>query len=361
MIEGNIMNVHQVEMGGRGDLPSTAGREAVAGSIPITSQKVDKLFSRVINVDFIINVIKKGAQLARRTLKVAVVKISKFQPKMLKAIAYLGLLQLINIAEFLQKYPSNIKNFLKNLSMHDIEGMVFSGLSLIINPLDALDSVITFCESASALTAFPVITAFSVIALPIAITLLGFATVKGIYDLICTGIAKSQLPAEVKTMDDILKLKADLEKKLSITESEKKKIEQKYAGNLEKIAKKIEILKTNKINAVVRHTDQKIMHVMSNLLDQLEKDTSNFKKTNEALSDIHTLMTRKITVNTVGTLANAAMLVGVAASTALTLGAFTIPVIALVRTAIHAGKELYMNEFYTKGLYAPEMTKAVSA
>ncbi|CCB90567.1 putative membrane protein [Waddlia chondrophila 2032/99] len=310
-------------------------------------KKVDTLFTKFRDVLW--SYIRNSYQIARRGMKIIAIKIPKFQPKMLKAIAALGLAHAVNAVLILSQYPSDIKKFLQNLSIHDIEGLVLSGFSLLTTPLSALDSAITFFESASTLKLFPVVTAFSVIALPIAITLLGYASIRGIYDLINKGIQKHQIPKEVKTMRDLRKLREDLEKKLRVTLEEQNKIEEKYSGNSEKIQRKIEILRTKKINKVKRHTDEKILKIMTQLLDQLEKG-SNLTKTNQKLSDIHLLMNRKITVGVIGTASNIAMLTTLAIAIVFPISALAIPTIALIKHTINISQQLYMENFYTKGI-----------
>lgn len=303
-----------------------------------TWHKVNHVFETVR--DELWSYIKNVYQLFRRGFKIVAVKIPKFEPKMLKAIAALGLLHAINVAFILSKYPANIKDFLSNLSMKDIEGVVLSGISLLMNPLDALDSTITFATSASTLGLMPVIAVFSIIALPIAITLLGYATLKGTYDLIRLGIHKHQLPKEVKTQADLQKLKLQLEKKVSVTAAEREKIERKYAGDGKKILHKIEVLKSRKINILKRQTDAKIVNQMTNLLERIKQDPTGIGIVNGTLSDTHTLMNRKIVVGVTGTAANIAMLVAVVVSAIFAISPLVIPIVAAVRHAISIARDI---------------------
>jgi len=178
----------------------------------LTWKKVDQYFATFRDVLW--NYIKNSYQIARRGMKIVAVKIPRFEPKMLKAIAALGLAHAINTALILSKYPSTVKSFLQNLSIQDIEGVVLSGISLIMNPLDAVDSGITFLTSATTLGLFPVVAVFSIIALPIALALLGYGSLRGVYDLIRLGVHKHQSPKQVKTMEEVQKIKLSLEKKL---------------------------------------------------------------------------------------------------------------------------------------------------
>lgn len=320
-----------------------------------TWHKVNNLFFKFR--DELWSFIKNSYQVFRRGFKIIAVKIPRFEPKMLKAIAALGLAHAINAALIISKYPSNVKDFLQNLSMKDIEGVVLSGVSLLMNPLDALDSTITFASSASTLGLVPVVAIFSVIALPIAITLLGYASIRGVYDLIRLGIHKHQLPKEVKTKADILKLKIQLEEQLTVTTVEREKIERKYVGDADKIQRKIEVLKSRKISILKRHTDAKIVNVMTNLLDQIKSNPKAIGVVNKTLSDTHTLMNRKIVVGVTGTAANIAMLASIIASVVLPISALVVPIVALVRHSISIAKLIYMEEFYTSGLNHPEMLK----
>ncbi len=322
----------------------------------LTWKKVDQYFATFRDVLW--SYIKNSYQIARRGMKIVAVKIPRFEPKMLKAIAALGLAHAINTALILSKYPSTVKSFLQNLSIQDIEGVVLSGISLIMNPLDAVDSGITFLTSATTLGLFPVVTVFSIIALPIALALLGYGSLRGVYDLVRLGIHKHQSPKQVKTMEEIQKLKLSLEKKLRVTALEQSKIESKYRGDAEKIDRKIEVLKARKINILTRQTDKKVVNVMTNLLSQLENEPDNLTEINGTLSDLHSLMNRKITVGVIGTCANIAMFTTLAAAAAFPISSLAVPVVALVRHAIVMGKSIYMNHFYTAGLKNPEITKS---
>ena len=307
--------------------------------------------------DEIWSYLKNIYQIARRGFKIVAVKIPKFEPKMLKAIAALGLAHAINVALIISKYPSNINDFLSNLTMNDIEGVVLSGISLLMNPLDAIDSAITFATSAATLELIPVITIFSMIALPIAITLLSYGCLKGVYDLVRLGIHKHQTPHQVATMSEMHKLKAQLEKKIRVTTEERSEIETKYAGDSKKINHKIEVLKSRKINILKRHTDQIIVNIMTNLLEHLESNPKALGKTNEALSDIHTLMNRKITTRVVSTVTTMAMLTSIVASVQFPVSALLIPIVALIKHTISIAQSIYIENLYTAGLNCQQMTK----
>lgn len=312
--------------------------------------------------------IKNSYQVVRRVCKIVAVKIPRFDPKMLKVISALGLAHAINAILILSKYPSDIMGFLENLTLKDIEGIILSGVSLLINPLDALDSTITFASSAASLSIVPVVSIFSLIALPIAITLVGYGTLKGIYDLIRLGIHKHQLTKKIEinenTEKNIEKLREKLEKQLTITEAEETKIRAKYSGDDEKIDRKIDAIKTRKINTLKRHTDEKIVNLMTNLLNEVKKDPTKVgvvdkDLVNDMLSDTHTLMNRKIVVGVTGTALNAAMLASLIATAICPISALVIPIVALVRHTVAISKQVYMKKFYTEGLHHKDMTKKI--
>ena len=64
-----------------------------------------------------------------------------------------------------------------------------------------------------------------------------------------------------------------------------------------------------KINQLTRHTDKKVVAIMENLRIHLNESMSDVEKTNGALSDMRTLMNRKIVVGTLSSLANIALAV----------------------------------------------------
>lgn len=218
--------------------------------------------------------------------------------KVLRVIKALGLAVIINAILTLSRLPEQIEEFVKNISLKDIEGIFLKGLDLISNPADALDSITSFVNTLSAIEAIPVIGFFSIIALPLGITLLSYKILKVSYQLVHLGMIKHQTIKKVSTADDIGKLKAYLEKKLTVTAAEKKEIQNKHG--IEDLEKRIELLKSRKINQLTRRTDKKIVNLMQNLLNHINNNENDLETANHALSDMHTLLNRKITYQGIG-------------------------------------------------------------
>jgi hypothetical protein len=301
--------------------------------------------------------VKNTGQIVKGGLTITARVIPKFDPAIAKALSGLGLALSLNALAVISQYPGVIDGFLENLRINDLEGVILSGLSLIVSPFEALDSVMTFTSSLNGFEIIPAITIFSLIALPMAISMLSYAVIRETYGLVRLGIHMAQTPRSI-TEEQIESLKISLEKKLRVTAEERAKIEHKYLGNNALIEHKIELLKTRKINILTRHTDQKIVAIMTHLLEHLDKSTPELLTTNHALSDMHTLMRRKITIGSLNALTNLIFCVSLIAGAVLPISVFIIPSIALARSAFFMGKQAYLTNFYCEGLHLPEFAKA---
>src|SRR5690606_18919288 len=162
------------------------------------------------------------------------------------------------------QYPDAVKGLLKNVELRDIEGAILSGFSLVISPLDMLDSTMTFAGSLAGIGAVPVITVFSLISLPVALTLLGYGTFRGIYDSVKLGQNLGRLPSKV-SKDALDALRTHLEKLLTVTAAERGKIQARCAGNAGKAERKIAWLQARKLNRLTRQTDHKVVAKMTAL------------------------------------------------------------------------------------------------
>ena len=314
-------------------------------------QSIESIVSKLFH-DFRDNVwgfTNYSVQVVRRSIQISARVIPRFEDKMLRVFSSLGLISGISALLTLSKYPESVNSFSKNLSLQDIEGAVLSGCSLIINPLDMLDSAITFSNSLAAIGVVPVVTVFSTLGLPIALTLLGYATTKGLYDSIQLSCHLNQLPSKASS-ESIPKLLNILENKLTVTNSERKAIEKRYVKDPERAKRRIEILQDKKINKLTRQTDQKVVAKMSEMLDEIRNGPGNLNALNSTLFQTRTLMKRKLVVLCIGNLSSFSLWATLASTYVFQVSAVALPALVLSRNAFLLGKLVYMQEFYHKGI-----------
>lgn len=302
--------------------------------------------------------IKEPIGMTRKGLKIVAIYIPKWDPKIIRAIAGLGTILVINAILTASKIPDTCIGFMKNVNLHDVEGSIFGMTSIFITSLDTISSTINFTSSLVKLGVIPVITMFSIIALPLSITLLSYVSLKGIYDIVRLSIHMANTPSKVNE-DQIEKLRNSLNKKLTIPQSEIEKIKIKFQHDVSKRDKRIKRLQDRKINIIKRQTDKRIYKIMSNLLKHLNEENADLDTTNNHLSDIRTLMIRKITVDTQGTLTNVALSVTLISTYFFPIHALTIPIVGLIRGGVMLGKHAYNKGFFpnSKGFYSNETEK----
>ncbi len=303
------------------------------------------------------NFIKQPIKMTQKGFKIAAVKIPNFDPKVLRVISGLGVIAILNALLTASKIPAICKNVAYNIKIGDVEGAIVGGINLVVAPLDVLDSTISFTSALVSLGAISTVTVFSVIALPLGLGLLSFASIKGFYDIVHLTYQMYQSPGKIsdKGFADLLK---KLDNKLEVTDREKAKLNNKYSSDQTRLDKEVKVLKARKINILTRRTDKKIVKIMQDLRTHLKSDQDNdLNKTNEALADIRTLSRRKIGIVTSGTLANLALAVTLACTLVFPIAAITVPIVGMIRHAVKLGVHAYKQTAFDKGLNNPFETK----
>lgn len=143
------------------------------------------------------NFINPSWQAFRRGIQISAHVVPQMSAKLLRVFAAMGLTASVNALLTLSKFPNTATGLIKNLELKDIEGVVTSCFSLLMTPLDILDSTMTFANSLASLNIIPVISIFSMISLPVALVLLGYGTLKGTYDAFRLEMEISKLPEKV--------------------------------------------------------------------------------------------------------------------------------------------------------------------
>jgi hypothetical protein len=305
--------------------------------------------------------IREGISIAKRTMKVITLACTELQAKLTPVIAKMGILSAISVFLTLKSFPSHVKSLIEYIKNKDEEGIAFAVLTLITDPIELLDSMMTFLDGLSAFDLVPTIAFFSLIGMPLAIGLLGYSIVKGLYNVIRCGIDLNALPKSLKE-EDLEKFKTYLEEKIEVTAKEKDKIVAKHKDhegnlNLKKIDREIKILKDRKKNILTRHTDVKVYNIMKNLLAHLNSEEADINTANKALGDAKKIMTRKIVVNSIGIGANVAIVTTLVSSLIFPISVYAIPAVAVGRAALAIGRHHYDHVWLKKGLELPKFIK----
>lgn len=321
-----------------------------------TTQKVASFIK-----DVLWKYLKEAANITKRVIKVVSLVVSDISAKLTPIISKIGIMSGISILFALEAIYGAGVSLANNAHLKDDEGIFWSTLGLIINPLDALDSIITTTDALVAFGAFPAVAAFGLIALPIGITLSSFAAVKGLYDLIQNSVHYAQIPKELQ-MDNLEEYKTYLKSKIGITKEEKLELAKTLEiqksdlseAEFEKLkSKEIQIIKDRKKNIISRHTDAKIYNIMTHILKGLKEANPDLGNLNLALDDMKTIMVRKITWGSINSVANIAFSTALAASAAFAISPFAIPIIAGVRALVQVGKHHYDHVWLHHGLNLP--------
>lgn len=297
---------------------------------------------------------------ARRSLQTVTKIIPKMEVKVIKAISTLGLFGGFNVVMILSSIPNGAMKFYKDCKLGDFEGALLSGVGTIISLGDALDSSIKFISSLVAFKVIKEVTMLTPVGLPLGIALLGYSSIKGTYDSIRYTMSLYKMYKHVEA-DDIDSIKAYLDRKIELTEKEVASAEKRYEtieNNEEreaKINKRIEVLKTRKVNSIKRHTDEKIVAIMKNLRSEIEENPDP-AKAKEALKDMRTLMRRRLTVRVSTATASIMMLAALITSTVFPIAQPAVfPTIAAGRAAVMAGTHFYNKYGFTRKLNRPEL------
>lgn len=258
------------------------------------------------------NFINPPWQIVRRSIHITAQVVPQFSTKLLRVFAGMGLTMCLNALLTLSKLPDTVKSLLKNLELNDIEGVITSCFSLLMNPLDILDSTMVFTKSLAALGVIPVISIFSMISLPVALVLLGYGTLKGTYDTYRIGMEMTKFPKQI-TSDSLENLHETLKDRL-------------YG------AKSI-----RHIHKLTRRTDQKVVNLMKDLLE-----TQDVNLANQKLKILHSHLQEKFVIGCISNLATLGLGVTLAATYIFPVSAVTISAAILIKNAVTLGKSTYL-------------------
>lgn len=285
--------------------------------------------------------------------------------KLSSIISKLGILSIISCLFSLKSIPESFQSLIDQIKAKDVEGTFFSLLDLAGAPLEILDSIGAFTEALTAFGAIPDIIFFSLIAIPLAITLTGISAFRGLYDLITCSINLTELPKSL-SQDSLQDFKAYLKSKIGVTVEEKRKIEERYtflkAQNKEaeyksKIQHEVTILKSQKRNALARRTDQKVSEIMQNLKKHLKKPQADLELANFGLADMRTLMGRKIAWISIGFAMDTACITTLACSMIFPVSAYAAPAVSGIKAAIFLCRHHYMHTWLYKDLNMPNFSR----
>ncbi len=274
--------------------------------------------------------VNPALQITRRGVQITAHYIPKFSPKMLKVFSAMGLSAMVSALFTLSRYPGNVKTLIHHVNLNDLEGIITSCISLIINPLDLMDSIITFSNALAKLGALPVISVFSLISLPVVLVLLGYSSIRGIYDSVQLGMILHQLPDSID-QESLPKLRRQLELL----------IEGKKGSNPTSHLS----ARTRQLNILTRRTDKKIVAQMKKLLCDLQSKKSNTGEINQDLMEIRSLIKRKLTVLTINTLAAICLGSLLSATYLCSIPTVVIASAILTKHALSLCKNIY-NNFY---------------
>lgn len=209
-------------------------------------------------------------QALRRGIHITAHVVPQMSAKLLRVFAAMGLTASVNALLTLSKFPNIAKSFIKNLELKDIEGVVTNCFSLLMTPLDILDSTMTFANSLASLNIIPVISIFSMISLPVSLVLLGYGTLKGTYDAFRLGMELSRLPEKVH-------------------ENSLQEFHQSIGIRLKEERNNRKILK------LTRRTDQITVKMMRDL-----QNCSNADSANRKLKNLRNYLFKKLTIGCIG-------------------------------------------------------------
>lgn len=305
------------------------------------------------------SVINESRKQIGRIYKITVTYVPEIASKLNKVIASLGILAGIDILFTLINYPAKWADFLKNIGLQDIEGTILSGLaSFIITPADALSSLSTFISSLADLGAFPTITFFGLIAQPLALIMLSYSVLRGIYDIIWLAINWIKMPSEIVSNAGLEELRSYLSDQLDIKEEKIEEIEKKYSAlkqtEREEMVKQVSV---KKIHILSRHTDKKIVTIMTNLQNHLKSNATDQETANKALSDLRTLYGRKIAVNCFNVATSIALETSIVVGMVFQISPIVIPILGLVKGGTLTAKTYYERYGFDRDLKCPDFLK----
>lgn len=319
----------------------------------IFDTKGDRLSALISKVTSVLEKIWGYVKHLVKTTKQVLAAVKKGMPKsanpsflfrLNKAIAALGLLSLLNILITFDSAPANAKKLAQAVRLSDGEGIIKEAISRLLEAGGILSDVSTFVTSLVTLDAIPTVAFFGLIALPLTLTLLSASIVLGVYNTVFQSIHLHQMPKSCE------ELRGYLEKKLDVSDAELKEYQMKKYGAhsvtmLEDDRKHLELKKQS---ILTRQTDKKVVEYMKKLRVDLETNSLVAKN---GLSDLKTLLRRKIVLELVGTVAKVAMLAVIVAGLVFPyMAPVVIPVVGGAIGLFSLGTHVYQNHFMDRGL-----------
>ncbi len=287
--------------------------------------------------------------------------------KLDKLIARINFLAIVTLYYETTKLPEKIKECYEALHVRkDFEGFVFAFLDLLETMGTITKSVEDLLAALQTLFDKAGINILEEIILPITIVCGAYGTVRDWYNWGHQVYQWQSMPSQIKTKKDLKKLVEYLEKKLNNQNSawydpEKifKPLIKNYDSYIEKDTVKNRISLRNRVR-LEKRTDERIVNIMRNLQEHLSNNKKDIDKANKAVLDMNTLMRRKITVGFSENLVSSALTAASIASLIFALAPLTFPILLASKHLTVLSKQIYMCNFYDKGLNLPDLAKAPS-
>lgn len=283
--------------------------------------------------------INQTSKVVKQSFKAIVVKCPEYAARLSKAIAHIGFLAGVSLILTIKELPSQMANWYKNFALEDLEGGILGTLDLLATLGSMLDDVSTFSSALAAVGAIPTIAFFGVIGMPLAMGLLSYAILSKSYSLFRNGQFLASLPKEI-TAENLEEFKKMIAEKIDDPDTK---------------------LKTKKIRVLSRYADPKVTAIMEKLMKHLEKNPEDVETANLALKDMKTLMKRKITLGSVATVANVAMLTALAASILCPPVAIAAPIVAALKASTALGSHAYKTFWFESNLQSIGRMEAAAA
>lgn len=303
------------------DLTPTENAESPSFASNVT--KAYKVFEETIW-----EYINQSAKAARFTMKAVVIKVPEYAERLTNIIAKVSLLSGVSVLLALKGLPGQLESWYKNIAMDDPEGAILASFGLLATLGDILDTLGTFVGGLTDLGAIPKIAFFGLIGFPLAIGLLCYALLNKAYQFFHHGRFLSSLPQEI-TAENM----AEFEKFL-----------------------KSSIDGAQKVHMLTRYTDSKVCNIMKNLVQHLENNPNDVVTANQALQDMQAVMGRKITLGSVASVMNLALLIALVALSAI--NPLILPLTLAAKAVVALSCHIYKSHFIDVNLNLPEMIKA---
>jgi hypothetical protein len=268
-------------------------------SLLTTIMKIVEFINKEIKKNVWEPFVKNATKLGREILRVSLIlgkPVAELAGKVKEAIAALGLVNLITAAFIVFGIPFVVKEAVDKSKIGDTEGVVRASVGGVMDVTDAISNLSTALNSMSALGAViaaPALAFFSVVGLPLAIAGLGYAAIKGTYDVVQNSISLHEMYKELKNLQqaqNVDQLKDYIDRKLGVTQDENNALH----------------FEAKQVSICERRSDKKVVKLMKELRAHLEEN-NDVATAQLALEHMKGLMWRKIGINTSGVIMNAAL------------------------------------------------------